>query len=349
MKSMFALAVALLAGLLLAGCNKEDPKGFPKVDYNKDGRIIFEELIVVFPDLTVDEFLAADADGNGILTEPEYNRFRQARDSGKKLDASSPPLAPPAAKPAEPAKPAESAPAPAAAPPAATPQPPAAPPAPEPQTQTQAAPPAPEPAAEAVETVVAESAPAKAAPAAATTYTVARGDNVSRIAKKFGITPKELMAANDMKDADRLEAGKVLTIPGPGQAGPAETAGAARPAVAAFVADYFAKSSGGDLTALIDLYGQTVDYYKKGKVGSDVVRQDKAVYFERWPERTYTTAAPTVKELAGGDLKVVVAADYVVKRADKSARGQATFTLTLRPAGGSYRIIGEQSVVTERK
>ena len=359
MKLTFAMAAALLSGLLLAGCSKEDAKGFPKVDYNKDGKIIFEELIVVFPDLTVDEFLIADADGNGVLTDREYDRFRQARDSGKKLDASSPPLAPaeagsakPAApaqsgepakpaeqtKPAEPAKPA----APAAPASSAAPQTPAAPP--------QAAVPAPEPAVEVVETVVAEAVPAQAAPAAAATaYTVARGDNLLRIAKKFGVTPQDLMAANGMKDADRLEAGKVLTIPGPGQGAPAASTAAATPAVVAFVADYFAKSSAADVAALADLYGETVDYYKKGKTGSDAVRQDKAAYFERWPERSYKAAAPSVTELSGGDIKVAVPVDYVVKRGDKSARGKATFTLLLRPAGGSYRIIGEQSAVSERK
>ena len=78
----------------------------------------------------------------------------------------------------------------------------------------QATPPAvaPEPAAEAVETVVAEPAPA------GETYTVARGDNLLRIAKKFGVTTQEIMAANGMQNADRLEAGKVLTIPVAGQA-----------------------------------------------------------------------------------------------------------------------------------
>ena len=342
MKLTYAMTAALLAGLLLAGCDKEDAKGYPKVDYNKDGKVIFEELIVVFPDLTVEEFLAADADGNGTLDDKEYSRLRQARDSGKKLDATSPPAAPAApktppaetAKPAEPAKPAE-APKPAEAVPA-----PAAP-------AVVAAPPVAPPVAEVVETVVAETVPA--APAATESYTVVRGDSLSRIAKKFGVTPKELMAANGMKDADRIEAGKVLTIPAAGGGASGAAAGTAPPAVTAFVAEYFAKSGSGDLTALVDLYGDSVDYYKKGRSTADVVRQDKAAYFERWPERTHKAGTMTVTALPGGDVKVTAPVDYTVKRADKSARGQATFTLLLRPVGGSYRIVGEQSVVTERK
>ncbi|OLN27782.1 Translation initiation factor 2 [Desulfovibrio sp. DV] len=340
---------------MLTGCEKEDAKGFPKVDYNKDGKIIFEELIVVFPDLTVDEFLAADADTNGSLDDKEYTRLRQARDAGKKLDAASPPPAPAVAPKAPPAEPDKAAPAKAAEP--APAQAPAAGPAPTPAPATTlppagpsaAAPQAAAPVAEVVETVVAESGPAEPAqPAAPQTYTVARGDTLSRIAKKFGITSKELMAANGMKDADRIDAGRVLTIPAPATA-PSGPGSSVQPAVTVFVADYFAKSSSGDITALVDLYDTSVEYYKKGRIGTDVVRQDKTAYFDRWPERTYKAAAATVTPLPGGNLKVTVPVDYTVKRADKSARGQATFTLMLRPAGGSFRIVGEQSAVTERK
>jgi LysM repeat protein len=225
MKSRIATTMVLAAGLALAGCSKEDPTGFPKVDYNKDGRLIFEELIVVFPDLTVEEFLAADGDGNGTLSDQEYGRFRDARTAGKKLDAAAP--AAPAAKPAEApaAKPAEPAPAPPAK--AADPAPAAAP-----------APAAP-PAAEAVETVVAEppapapapappakpaaapekpaSPAAKPAAAGGTTHTVARGDTLTRLAKKYGVSAQAIMEANAMKNADQLQLGKTLTIPAQAQ------------------------------------------------------------------------------------------------------------------------------------
>lgn len=93
------------------GCSKEDPKAFPKVDYNKDGRVNFEELIVVFPDLTVEEFLNADADANGVLEEGEYTRFHfpaRRRQKARRASAAvgGQPTAQPAASatPAEPAK-----------------------------------------------------------------------------------------------------------------------------------------------------------------------------------------------------------------------------------------------------
>lgn len=233
MKSRIATLMILAAGLALAGCNKEDPTGFPKVDYNKDGRIIFEELIVVFPDLTVEEFLAADADGNGTLSEQEYNRFRQARSSGKKLDPAAPaapaakPADAPTPKPAEPAAPAKAAePAPAApavepapaAPPAAS-----APAAPEAVETVVAEPPAPAPAPAASSAKPASPAAkpaagaAKPAAAGGTTHTVARGDTLTRIAKKYGVSAQAIMEANGMKNADQLQLGKTLTIPAAAQ------------------------------------------------------------------------------------------------------------------------------------
>jgi len=215
MKYGYAMIVAILLGLALGGCSKEDPKGFSKVDYNKDGKVIFEELIVVYPDLTVEEFLAADADNNGSLDAAEYQRFREARQSGKKLNAASAVPAQPAepAKTGEPAKPAGQPSVSPAAAPAATPAPagtptPAATPAAA-KTPAAASTPADNPA-EAVETIEVGGTPQ---PGAATTYTVERGDTLSRIAKKFSVTPKAIIEANTLKNPDRLEAGATINIP----------------------------------------------------------------------------------------------------------------------------------------
>ncbi|WP_428561768.1 MAG: LysM peptidoglycan-binding domain-containing protein [Solidesulfovibrio sp. DCME] len=369
MRYATAVGLVLALGVGLFGCSKEDPQSFAKVDHDKDGKVIFEELILVFPDLTVEEFLAADADHNESLNEKEYQRLREARASGKKLDAAvappaaapdkaaepaktaAPPAAPAPAKAEEPAAPAPTAPAPAAPAPAAPA--PAASAAPAPAAQAPAAPQSP-PAAEVVETVIVD-APAPAAPAPATrTYTVARGDSLSRIAKKFDVSAKAIMAANNMKNADHLEAGAEIVIPGPAAgaapAGSAAPSGAAAsPVVRDFVAAFFDKSASGDVNGLIDLYGERVDYYKKGKSGKDIVRQDKVDYFQRWPKRTYAPAAASVETLPGGDLRVTVPTSFTAQKGDKQVRGQARFTFLLRPAGDGYRIVGEQSVVTEKK
>jgi LysM repeat protein len=340
------LIVAAAVALALTGCSKQDEKSFPKVDYNKDGKIIFEELIVAFPDLTVEEFLAADADGNGTLDEKEYERFRQARQSGKKLEPqpkTTPAPVTPAA-PAQPAAPATPPPAPATSEAAPTTTPQAAP---APAAQASPAAPATPPAAkEVVETVEAPAPDKPAEAAGATSYTVQRGDTLTRIAKKFEVTPKAIMAANEMKNADHMEAGAILTIPGKG----APAGQAAPAAVTDFVKSYFAKSDAGDVNALLDSYADTVDYYKSAKAGRDAVRQDKAEFFSRWPERAYTpgriTVVGTTKQ---GNLTVSVPVVFKASSGTKASSGKAVFTFTLRPEGESYRIVGEKSVVDKRK
>jgi lipoprotein-anchoring transpeptidase ErfK/SrfK len=67
-----------------------------------------------------------------------------------------------------------------------------------------------------------DAAPPAAAPAAppssgdATTYVVQRGDHLSAIAQRFGLTWPVLAQANGITNPDRIYAGQLLTIPAPG-------------------------------------------------------------------------------------------------------------------------------------
>lgn len=45
------------------------------------------------------------------------------------------------------------------------------------------------------------------------TYTVRRGDTLSRIARQFGISMKVLAEVNGIRDANKIYVGQVLTIP----------------------------------------------------------------------------------------------------------------------------------------
>ena len=61
------------------------------------------------------------------------------------------------------------------------------------------------------------------APTAATTHTVAAGENLATIARRYGTTPSALAAANGITNPNRIRIGQRLTVP----------AGAAAPATAA--------------------------------------------------------------------------------------------------------------------
>ena len=61
-------------------------------------------------------------------------------------------------------------------------------------------------------------------PASTGTYTVQEGDNLTRLARRFGVAVATLAAANDIGDANRLRIGKVLTVPRVGEPEPAAAA-----------------------------------------------------------------------------------------------------------------------------
>lgn len=55
----------------------------------------------------------------------------------------------------------------------------------------------------------------RATPTPTGMYTVEPGDTLSTLAREFGITVEELMAANDLENADSLQEGQTLLIPTP--------------------------------------------------------------------------------------------------------------------------------------
>jgi LysM repeat protein len=60
-------------------------------------------------------------------------------------------------------------------------------------------------------------------------YTVKAGDTLSSIARDFGLSVDQLLAANNLANGDLLSIGQKLTIPGPDGALPAPTATPIRP------------------------------------------------------------------------------------------------------------------------
>lgn len=71
------------------------------------------------------------------------------------------------------------------------------------------------------------------APPAPSTYTVIKGDNLWSIAKKHGLTVKELTAVNNLRSDSTLKLGQVLTLPTKASSSAAPTASLAVPSVAA--------------------------------------------------------------------------------------------------------------------
>ncbi len=47
-------------------------KEFDQVDANADGTLTYEEVAAAMPDMSEDQFKAADSDGDGVLSKPEW-------------------------------------------------------------------------------------------------------------------------------------------------------------------------------------------------------------------------------------------------------------------------------------
>jgi LysM repeat protein len=108
------------------------------------------------------------------------------------------------------------------------------------------------------EAAAAPSAPsAPAYPAATRTHTVRSGEHLTGIARHYGVTIAQVVAANGIADASRIYAGQRLTIPGAGAAAPAAPAAPSAPAAPAATRTHTVRS-GEHLTGIARHYGVTI-------------------------------------------------------------------------------------------
>ncbi|NDY58055.1 LysM peptidoglycan-binding domain-containing protein [Desulfovibrio sulfodismutans] len=364
------IPVAMFLALLTMGCGKDDSKSFGRADLNKDGKVIFEEGVIAYPDLTVEEFRLYDKDGGGALSGEEYAVFTAARKSGTPPPAKPQPVAEQAAAPVAPPQPDPAATAqsgspqvPSAA--ALAPLPTDAPGAPgalqgQIPANTVTAPSVPDATAanaspptqsiEVASTAISPEPEKKPAGPSTISYTVQRGDSLNKIARKFKVSVKDIMTKNKIDNPDKVAAGQVLDIPLHEGAAQPGAANGPTPDMTAFVEGFFAKSSAAAPDELLALYADEVDFYKKGVVKKDFVLEDKVRYFERWPARAYTlSGTPKVTPVPGTKrTRIDAPVRYQVKNGDKSASGEALFVFEVVTDGASPRIVFEDSSVTAR-
>lgn len=199
------LKIALLilgVTALASACSGSDKDSFRNVDHDKNGRVSYEELLFVFPDMRPDIFSHLDTNGDGGLSQDEYAAFLR-QEAAKNAEAARKPSSAPATSPADaPADEGRS----------------AVPykgeevieiPAPGSDQKTARS------RQDAVRTPAREAKPkAEPAPRTGTTqYTVLRGDNLTRIAHHFGVSVEDIVKANGNMNPDTLRDGQVLNIP----------------------------------------------------------------------------------------------------------------------------------------
>lgn len=70
---MKKLMISVAALALMSAPAFAQAADFSTADANGDGQVTYEEAVAVLPDLTEDQFKAADTDSNGTLSEAEYD------------------------------------------------------------------------------------------------------------------------------------------------------------------------------------------------------------------------------------------------------------------------------------
>jgi len=205
---MRPIIALLMLGLLASAsaCSGGDKDAFRNVDHDKNGKISYEELLFVFPEVTPETFARIDTDGDGTLSESEYAAFLKGDAARAATEGHGP---------------AQTATEPKSQAPTQT----------KPGTGNQLAVPfkgeevieipAPgnEPNARGKsgkgrkEQKESKSKTDDSPKGEATQYTVGHGDNLSRIARKFGLTVEDITRANGNMAPDTLRDGQVLNIP----------------------------------------------------------------------------------------------------------------------------------------
>lgn len=200
MRPIIACAALGLFAALCA-CSGGDKDSFRNVDHDKNGKISYEELLFVFPDVRPEIYAQMDTDGDGSLSETEYKTFLKGEAAAPAKAGSPAAATPPAGHQAKPGEPGQL----------------AVPyrgeeviEIPAPGSETPAKAKAEKGKKDAKEAKAKAENPKKGD---ATQYTVQRGDHLSRIAHKFGVSVEDITRANGNMNPDTLRDGQVLNIP----------------------------------------------------------------------------------------------------------------------------------------
>jgi len=120
-----------------------------------------------------------------------------------------------------------------------------------------------------------------------------------------------------------------------------------------FVIKYLNTQSRGNISALLNLYADVVNYFNEGDVIRDFIKQDKKNYYQRWPEvNNHLDGEVIIENTQDDNIKVVkFPINY---RTHSLARkvvisGKAINTLTIRKTNGTIKIIDEKQEVLGRE
>jgi len=124
------------------------------------------------------------------------------------------------------------------------------------------------------------------------------------------------------------------------------------PEVKSFIEHFLAIANQGDVTKLLSLYDNHVDYFDKGIVDKDDIYLDKHNYYKRWTKVTYTLDG-NIDVKGTYDMNTKLATFLIHFYVTNSKRSQTIYgkaknTFRLRKIGGELKIIGEKQWILNK-
>ncbi|MEM6326956.1 MAG: hypothetical protein AAF791_07555 [Bacteroidota bacterium] len=110
-----------------------------------------------------------------------------------------------------------------------------------------------------------------------------------------------------------------------------------------FALDFLGRQSFNSVDGLMGLYANRVRYFDRGTISQADVGDDKAAYFQRWPNRYYELSGP-VRATTGSRPTIRFDYDFAVSDFTESDErsGRAWVELGLTPSTNGYVIASER-------
>jgi ketosteroid isomerase-like protein len=119
-----------------------------------------------------------------------------------------------------------------------------------------------------------------------------------------------------------------------------------------FVNDYIAAANQGNISRILQLYAENVDYHGQGRVTKAFIRQDKQKYYRRWPSVANALDGKIDVQQTSRDNTTVLSFTVQFRARSPERRatstGKARNTLVVANMNGQWRIVKEQQDILSR-
>jgi S1-C subfamily serine protease len=116
---------------------------------------------------------------------------------------------------------------------------------------------------------------------------------------------------------------------------------AMKPSLLAFVQAFIQSGSSDHLESAMQFYAPSVDYYDKGVVDADLIRQEIAKFWRRWPRREYHLFDDPVARVGPqpDQFLVTYRVEYVLRGRRNEAHGISDVTVLVKDDDGTYSVL----------